>query len=93
MSICPTGDPETWVRIKAEEHLEVFRGTLRPDGSYKNRIFQSVCSTAQQISNDYGDRFLLELIQNGYDAHPPNEQQAPSKSILIQRNRATEFCM
>ncbi|MDR3557433.1 MAG: hypothetical protein P4L55_21970 [Syntrophobacteraceae bacterium] len=62
-----------WILEKARERIEVFKGTIRPDGSYKDRIFQSVCSAIQQIANDYGDRFLLELIQNGYDAHPPYE--------------------
>lgn len=68
-----TGNPSHWILEKAHERIDAFKGTIRPDGSYKSRIFQSVCSASQQIANDYGDRFLLELIQNGYDAHSPDE--------------------
>jgi len=53
----------------AGERLGAFVATIRPDGTYASRIFRSVKSLAEQIQQDYGHRFLIELIQNGYDAH------------------------
>lgn len=71
------------VRLRAREELEVFAASIRPDGeTYKSRIFQSNRSTGTQIAADYGRRFLVELIQNGHDAHPDDEQMGRLAVLL-----------
>lgn len=35
-------------------------------------IYQSVRNMSQFVSDDYGNRFLIELIQNAHDAHDPS---------------------
>ncbi len=54
--------------------LDSFLGTIGEDDEYKDPIYRGVRSTTQQIASDYGRRFLIELVQNAYDAHPIGEQ-------------------
>ncbi len=64
-------------------------------------IYPGVRSTTQQIASDYGRRFLIELIQNAYDAHPPDQQsgeisiyfapQEDSFGVLYIANRGHGF--
>ena len=61
--------PYRTVERIAKQRLVVFRSTINPDGSYSSKIFKSLKSMSEEISNDYAGRFLIELIQNGYDAH------------------------
>ena len=35
-------------------------------------LYQSVRNMSQFVSDDYGNRFLVELIQNAHDAHDPS---------------------
>jgi hypothetical protein len=37
-------------------------------------LYQSVRNMSQFVSDDYGGRFLLELIQNAHDAHDPSRK-------------------
>ena len=67
----------------AKERMEVFKASIRDDGTYKTGIYRGVQSTSQQISDDYGSRFLIELIQNAYDAHPPDRHDGQIKVLLV----------
>ena len=69
----PTGElsPREIITQIARERLEAFVGLIRADGTYISRVYESLRSLSEEISHDYGGRFLVELIQNGYDAHPP----------------------
>jgi hypothetical protein len=60
--------PAEWIVSFAEDLLKAFSGTIALDGSYRSRIYQSTRSVSEHIAADYGSRFLLELIQNAYDA-------------------------
>lgn len=64
-------------------------------------LYQSVRNMSQFVSDDYGNRFLVELIQNAHDAHPigssggevsvvldPNEGQF---GVLYVANRGNGF--
>lgn len=66
----------------ARGRVEAFCGTVHPDGTYKDRIYRSARSTGLQIAGDYGRRFLLELIQNAHDAHPPEETEGAIKILF-----------
>lgn len=49
--------------------IQSFQGTIDDSGEYLDSIYQSNRSLAESIASDYRDRFLVELIQNAYDAH------------------------
>ncbi|MFC1935560.1 sacsin N-terminal ATP-binding-like domain-containing protein [Chloroflexota bacterium] len=66
--------PETTVMRMARERLSAFVATIRPDGTYVSRVYLSLKSITEEIQHDYARRFLVELIQNGYDAHETSER-------------------
>ena len=47
-----------------------FSRTIDDKGKYLDSVYPSNRSLAESIASDYRDRFLVELIQNAYDAHP-----------------------
>src|SRR3990172_5342684 len=51
----------------------------------KSRVHESVKRVIEQTSHEYGDRFLLELIQNAYDAHSPLSKDG---RIIVSLHRA-----
>lgn len=57
-------------RLLAANKIRGFRGTIGENGEYLNEVFKSSASLTEKIASDYRDRFLIELIQNAYDAHP-----------------------
>jgi len=67
----------------AHETITVFQSDLRPDGTFKTKIFQTIRSLSAHIANDYGDRYLLELIQNAYDALSEKETSGRIKILFI----------
>lgn len=67
----------------AREKLEVFKASIRYDGTYKDSIYKGAQSASQQIASDYGSRFLIELIQNAYDAHPSDRTDGRIKVLLV----------
>lgn len=66
----------------AYDRIRGFLGTIGEDGKYLNPIFQSSQSQSSTNASDYRDRFLYELIQNAYDAHPLRTQDGQIKIIL-----------
>jgi len=58
--------PALDIEEKTRNELEVFTESLG-----KSTVYQSVRILASEISQEYGNRFLVELIQNAHDAHPP----------------------
>jgi hypothetical protein len=75
-------NPVLKIQNLATEKLEVFKTLIRPDGRYKSRIYQGLHNASQQIESDYGGRFLIELIQNGYDAHPREVTDGKIKILI-----------
>jgi len=55
------------VERKYQNELEVFAAARG-----KSNIHESLTGTSEQISVSYKGRTLIELIQNAYDPHPPN---------------------
>ena len=53
-------------------------------------LYQSVRKISQFISDDYGNRFLVELIQNAHDAHEPSSWTARSPSSCGQPKDRTD---
>ena len=58
-----------FVQELAARKIKGFRSNIDEDGRYLDDVYQSVRSLSANIAADYRDRFLIELIQNAYDAH------------------------
>ena len=94
-------NPSSQIESFARGKLDSFIGTIGADGEYRDPIYRGVRSTTQQIASDYGRRFLIELIQNAYDAHPIDTQSgeiciyfAPNEDsfgVLYVANRGIGF--
>ena len=69
--------PEGLLSSSAREEIEAkTRGEIEVyvDGRGKTRIHEGARNLSLNVSDDYGDRFLVELIQNAHDAHPSGSQ-------------------
>lgn len=61
--------PQQIIEQKTANEIEVYCS-----GRGKSSIHQSARNLSQNVSDDYGNRFLVELIQNAHDAHPSGTQ-------------------
>lgn len=78
--------PEQAIEALAEGKLTSFRGTVNPDtGDYFDDIYAQNRSLTQHVAADYHGRFLIELIQNGSDAHDREQRDGEIEVILDQR--------
>jgi Domain of unknown function (DUF3883) len=55
---------------KAQSVVEIYAAARRASRGRSNP-YSSLTVLLQQMQREYEDRFLYELIQNAYDAHPP----------------------
>jgi|TARA_R110002124_G_scaffold287327_1_gene472909 hypothetical protein len=62
--------PREIVETLASNKIKGFLGTIGDDGQYLNRFAESLAGQTTNVATDYRDRFLVELIQNAYDAQP-----------------------
>ena len=60
-----------FVEELASLKLTGFRRMIDEDGQYYDDVYRSNASLTENIATDYRGRFLIELIQNAYDAHAP----------------------
>lgn len=70
----------------ASRKIRGFRGTIGENGEYLDEVYQSNASLTASIATDYRDRFLIELIQNAYDAHPVEARGGRIEITLDLRN-------
>jgi Protein NO VEIN, C-terminal len=70
--------PRERIANKTLNEIESFLSTVG-----KSDIYESTCNLSRSVSDDYGDRFLIELLQNAHDAHPPDTRSGEI-SILLQ---------
>ena len=57
------------IEAKTRGEIEVY-----VNGRGKTRIHEGARNLSLNVSDDYGNRFLVELIQNAHDAHPSGSQ-------------------
>lgn len=74
-----------YVKSLAARKIRGFRGTIDERGEYLDEVYQSNARLTANIASDYRDRFLIELIQNAYDAHPVGTRDGQIKVILDMR--------
>ena len=70
-------EPEAIVRQLMRQRIDHYVAT-RSDPS----LYQSVRNMSQLVSDDYGNRFLIELIQNAHDAHDPARDDGEIEIVL-----------
>ncbi|MBE3640520.1 sacsin N-terminal ATP-binding-like domain-containing protein [Mangrovicoccus algicola] len=78
--------PEQAIEALASGKLTSFRGTVDPNtGDYFDDVYAQNRSLTQHVAADYHGRFLIELIQNGSDAHARDQRDGEVEIILDQR--------
>ena len=78
--------PEQAIDALAAGKLIAFRGTINPaTGDYYDDVYSQNRSLTQHVAADYHGRFLIELIQNGSDAHDREQRDGEVEVILDQR--------
>src|SRR6266446_1903988 len=61
-------------------------------GRGKTRVHQGARNLTLNVSDDYGNRFLIELIQNAHDAHPPERSDGEIAIVLVPQE-GTHGCL
>ncbi len=75
-------EPRDRIAYIADRKLLAFQGTVDPQGRYYARVFKQNQSLSAHVTADYHGRFLIELIQNGHDAHPRNRSDGEIEVLL-----------
>ena len=76
------------IETLAADKIRGFRGTIGDNGEYLAEVYKSNASLTENVASDYRDRFLIELIQNAYDAHPVQTRDGRIEITLDLRDEA-----
>lgn len=82
-------EQRTVVEGLASRKICGFRGTIGENGEYLDEVYRSNASLTASVATDYRDRFLIELIQNAYDAHL-KDARGGHIEITLDLRRGTE---
>lgn len=69
--------PNEHIRRKTQGEIEAYIS-----GRGKTRVHEGARNLSLNVSNDYGNRFLIELIQNAHDAHPDESSDGEIAIVL-----------
>lgn len=75
-------DPRARITYIARRKIKGFQGTVDASGTYYDKVFKQNQSLSAHVTADYHGRFLIELIQNGHDAHPREETGGEIEVLL-----------
>jgi hypothetical protein len=75
-------NPRTVVENMALRKIKGFCGTIDEQGDYYSKVYAGNVSLTASITADYQGRFLIELIQNAYDAHPQDRSDGEIEVVL-----------
>lgn len=75
------------IASKTRGEIEVFLASLG-----LSDIYEGMRNLSQNVSDDYGDRFLVELIQNAHDAHDERRNDGEI-SILLDESEEGYGCL
>jgi hypothetical protein len=88
--------PQVIINRKTSALIEAYRTTPSV-----HTLFRSIKKLTTQASHEYGNRFLFELIQNAFDAHPESKRDGiihikltrdeGSNGVLYVANRGRPF--
>ena len=78
-----TDDSRRCIENIAEKKLHAFKATIDPEtGEYLDDPYAQNKSLSEHVAADYHGRCLIELIQNGNDAHPPERRDGEIEVLL-----------
>ena len=79
----PTDDARRFIEKIASNRLRAFEATIDPaTGEYLDDPYAQNKSLSEHIAADYHGRCLIELIQNGNDAHPRERSDGAIEVLL-----------
>ena len=79
----PKEHARRFVEKRAAERLDLFKATVDPlTGEYRDDPHAQIKSLSEHIAADYHGRCLIELIQNGNDAHPSDRSDGEIEVVL-----------
>ena len=79
----PTDDARRFIEKIAANRLRAFKATIDPaTGEYLDDPYAQNKSLSEHVAADYHGRCLIELIQNGNDAHPPERSDGEIEVLL-----------
>ena len=79
----PTNEARQFIDKIASNRLHVFEATIDPaTGEYLDDPYAQNKSLSEHVAADYHGRFLIELIQNGNDAHPRERGDGEIEALL-----------
>ena len=79
----PTDDARQFIEKIASNRLRAFEATIDPaTGEYLDDPYAQNKSLSEHIAADYHGRCLIELIQNGNDAHPRERSDGEIEVLL-----------
>ncbi len=77
--------PADAVAALAAGKLKAFAGTIDPTtGAYLDDVYAQNKSLSEHVAADYHGRFLIELVQNGNDAHPSDRRDGAIEILLVE---------
>ena len=79
----PTYDARRFIEKIASNRLRAFKATIDPTtGEYLDDPYAQNKSLSEHVAADYHGRCLIELIQNGNDAHPRERSDGEIEVLL-----------
>ena len=79
----PADDAQRYIEQIAANRLRAFEATIDPaTGEYLDDPYAQNKSLSEHVAADYHGRCLIELIQNGNDAHPPDRSDGEIEVLL-----------
>ena len=83
LALIPSDDARRFIEKIAANRLHVFKASIDPaTGEYLDDPYAQNKSLSEHVAADYHGRCLIELIQNGHDAHPPGGSDGEIEVIL-----------
>ena len=79
----PNEDARRFIEKTTANRVEVFKATVDPiTGEYRDDPYGQIKSLSDHLAADYHGRSLIELIQNGNDAHPSDRSDGEIEVVL-----------
>lgn len=69
--------PQNIIQNKTKNEIDAYIATRG-----KSRVYEGARNLSLNVSDDYGNRFLVELIQNAHDAHPSDKKDGEISIIF-----------
>ena len=83
LALTPKEDARRFIEKSVADRLDAFNATVDSlTGEYRDDPYAQIKSLSEHIAADYHGRCLIELIQNGNDAHPFDKSDGEIEVLL-----------